>query len=79
MVEQLISEEKRRIAEQVRAACLKAALDSYEQAGLSGLCLEGRWEIAVDAIQTLDLDAVLRDLVPEKATAQAAADSQVKA
>jgi len=43
------------IAERVRAACLQAALDAFEDAGISGLCLEGRWEIAVQAIRTLDL------------------------
>jgi hypothetical protein len=27
-----------RIAEAIRAACLKAALESYEEAGMRGLC-----------------------------------------
>jgi hypothetical protein len=43
------------LAEAVRSACLQAALDAYEQAGVSGLCGEGRWEIAVQAIRNLDL------------------------
>jgi hypothetical protein len=38
---------------------LKAALDSYEQAGISGLCGEGRWELAVRAIENLDLARLL--------------------
>ncbi len=52
--------EKRRLAEAVRDACLKAALDGYERAGLSGLCHEGRWEMAVDALRALDLDDILQ-------------------
>jgi hypothetical protein len=47
------------LAERVRAACLPAALDAYEQAGISGLCGEGRWELAVQAIRTLDLARLL--------------------
>lgn len=51
---------QQRLAEAVRAACLEAALDAYEDAGIRGLCHEGRWEVAVQAIRHLDLDAVLR-------------------
>ena len=47
------------LAEIVRGACLRAALDAYESAGISGLCAEGRWEIAVQAIRTLDLRRVI--------------------
>jgi hypothetical protein len=50
---------KHRLAADVRAACLKAAREAYESAGISGLCEEGRWECALDAIQALDLDAVI--------------------
>ncbi len=54
-------DERRRIAQAVRQACLQAALQGYEQGGLAGLCAEGRWEMAVDAMQALDLDAILQD------------------
>ncbi|MEJ2060834.1 MAG: acetyltransferase [Gammaproteobacteria bacterium] len=47
------------LADAVRKACLEAALESYEQAGMSGLCEEGRWECAADAIRSLDLGAVV--------------------
>lgn len=33
---------------------MQTALDAYEQAGMSGLCGEGRWELAVQAIRNLD-------------------------
>jgi hypothetical protein len=41
--------------EAVRRACLAAALAAYEEAGVLGLCHEGRWEAAVSAMQSLDL------------------------
>ena len=42
-------------AEAVRRALFDAAVAAYEDAGLSGLCAEGRWEAAVDAMRSLDL------------------------
>lgn len=54
-------EARRRLAEQVRSACIQAALEGYEQAGVAGLCHEGAFEVAVDAIRQLDIDALLRD------------------
>lgn len=52
----------REIAEAVRTACLETASAAYERAGMSGLCQEGRWELAVDAMRALDLDALLARL-----------------
>lgn len=50
---------RRDIAEAVRRALVEAALGAYEGAGLSGLCAEGRWEAAVSALRTLDLEGVV--------------------
>jgi len=50
-----------KLAEVVRAACLKAAIEAYESAGISGLCEEGRWECARQAIKELDLDKLLAE------------------
>lgn len=50
--------DERRLAEVVRAACIKAALDAYEDGGILGLCAEGRWEYAISAMQQLDVDAL---------------------
>jgi hypothetical protein len=47
------------LVETVRAACLDAALLAYEDAGIRGLCADGRWEAALAAIRHLDLSAVL--------------------
>ncbi len=48
-----------RVAEAVRAACVGAAERAYEDGGVRGLCAEGRWELALDAIRELDLRALL--------------------
>ncbi|MGH8114039.1 MAG: hypothetical protein ACREPS_03140 [Rhodanobacteraceae bacterium] len=58
----------KKAAEAVRDACLRAALDGYERAGLGGLCEEGRWEMVVDSIKSLDVDEVLASL-PEASDA----------
>ena len=47
------------IAERVRQACLAAASEAYDTAKLSGLCEEGAWECALDAVRSLDLKAAL--------------------
>jgi hypothetical protein len=52
----------RQLAEAVREACIAAALAGYEDAGVSGLCYEGRWECAISAMRVVDLDAVLASL-----------------
>jgi hypothetical protein len=43
------------MAEAVRQACIAVALQAYDDAGVSGLCHEGRWEYAVDAMRGLPL------------------------
>lgn len=53
---------KCRVAAAVHEACLKTARQAYENAGISGLCAEGRWECAVEAIRLLDVEAVVAGL-----------------
>jgi hypothetical protein len=48
-----------KIAEAVRQACIDAALDAYEDAQIRGLCREGAWEVAIEAVRTLDVAAVI--------------------
>lgn len=48
------------LAEAVRRACLAAAADAFEDAGLAGLCAEGRLDRALDAIRGLDLAGLVR-------------------
>ena len=49
----------RPLAEVVRAACIQAALDAYEEGGVLGLCAEGRWEYAISALRQLDLATLI--------------------
>ena len=58
-----------RLAEAVREACLRAALAAFEDASVSGLCCDGAWECAVGAVETLDLEAVLRSAAERRDTA----------
>lgn len=50
-----------RLAEAVRQACIDVALTAYEDAGINGLCHEGRWECAVDALRGLDVMALVTE------------------
>lgn len=61
MTPSLPVEEKRRIAEAVRDACVRAAQQGYENAAVSGLCEEGALEAAISAMRMVDLDQVLAD------------------
>lgn len=49
------------LASRVRTACVLAALDGYERAQIAGLCQEGAWEAAVDAMRMIDLTAIVRE------------------
>lgn len=60
-------QERERLAEAVRQACIDAALAAYEDAGMSGLCAEGRWENAVSALRRLDLERVIAATEPPEA------------
>jgi hypothetical protein len=58
-------------AERMRAACLDAAIQAYEDAGVRGLCADGRWEAALAAMRQLDLSDAL-----ERVVGSAVADSE---
>jgi hypothetical protein len=58
------------LAEGVRQACIAAALQAYEDAGLSGLCHEGRWEYAVDAMRGVPLRPLVHALLHAAASAE---------
>lgn len=42
--------------EEVRRRCLEAALAAWDDAGVSGLCADGRWECVVRALREVPLD-----------------------
>ena len=54
--------EPHEIAEAVRQACIAAALAAYEDAGMNGLCHEGRWECSVDAMRALNIEAIVEQI-----------------
>lgn len=56
-----MSDDPMELASRVRAACILAALDGYERAQIAGLCQEGAWECAVDAMRMVDLGATLQE------------------
>ena len=49
------------LAKRIRETCIEAVLKAYEDAGMQGLCAEGRWEAAVSALTTIDLAPLLRE------------------
>ena len=46
----------------VRDACVQTALTAYEAASTDGLCHEGAWECAVDAMRSLNVTALISKL-----------------
>lgn len=53
-----MDEQSRSAAEAMRRALIQAAESAYDDAGIRGLCAEGRWEAAVQAMRGVDLEAV---------------------
>ena len=45
------------VSEVTRRLLIDVALHAYEDAGLAGLCAEGRWEAAMGAMRTTELQA----------------------
>lgn len=59
MSEGVSKSKEREIAAAVREKCAEAALRAYEDAGIRGLCAEGRWECALEAMKSLALSDLL--------------------
>ena len=57
--------EPHQLAETIRAACIQAAVDGYEDASMSGLCHEGAWELAIDAIRSLNINAIFEQMATD--------------
>ena len=58
------------LAKRIRDACLQAVLQAYEDAGVQGLCAEGRWEAALGALKTVELAPLLREFKPPSANSK---------
>lgn len=50
------------MATAVRDTCIRTAMAAYENARMDGLCHEGAWECAVDALRALNMPALLSEL-----------------
>ena len=48
------------LAESIRRAVMEAGEAAYEDAGIQGLCAEGRWEAAVAAMRAVDVQAIIQ-------------------
>ena len=49
----------REIAEAVIKECRASLVAAYEEAGMSGLCAEGRWEMALDSLRSIKLSKII--------------------
>jgi hypothetical protein len=50
------------IAEKIKNACIRTALESFESASNDGICCEGAWECAIDAIKNINtLEILIHD------------------
>ena len=56
------SEKIEKIAEDLRDFFIKTAIEKYEDASIAGLCAEGAWEAAIDAVRTMDLKKILNEI-----------------
>ncbi|MGA8265801.1 MAG: hypothetical protein WB779_15270 [Ignavibacteriaceae bacterium] len=49
-------------AEKIREACAKEFIRAYEEVGIKGLCEDGRIEYAADAVRSLYLEKILKNI-----------------
>ena len=56
------------LIEKIKQACVDAAIAGYEEAGMSGLCQEGAFELAIDRIKSLKADELSKNLPAPKDT-----------
>lgn len=54
-------DEQLNLANKIRAACIEAAREGFKDASMSGLCRDGAIEVAISAIQKLELEKLIRD------------------
>ncbi len=54
-----------KVARAVLKECEKSLREAYESGGMSGLCQEGRWDLALDSLKKLDLKAIAESALEE--------------
>jgi hypothetical protein len=60
-----MKEQKDTLTEIIREECVKEFIRAYEEAGIKGLCEDGRIEYAVDSVRSLDLKKIFKDIQPD--------------
>ncbi len=50
-----------KLAEEIRTKCIEAAREGFREASISGLCTEGAMEAAISAMQSLDVDQLIKE------------------
>ncbi len=48
-----------KLAEDIRISCIEAVKDGFNDASMSGLCMDGAMEAAISAVQKLDLTKLI--------------------
>lgn len=48
------------LAQAVKEACVKAAGEGFEEAGIAGMCREGAIEYALDNIRSIKIDNIIK-------------------
>jgi hypothetical protein len=62
MNEERKTEEIILVANKIKDACIRTAVESFENASLDGVCCEGAWECAINAIRNLNpLEIISRE------------------
>lgn len=54
------------LAEKIRTKCIEAAKEGFRDASMSGLCADGAMEAAISAMQSLDLDQLIKEPEPNE-------------
>jgi len=61
-----VHEQLWRLATAVRDSCFSAAVTAYEDASTDGLCHDGAWECALEAMRGLDFESIITKAAPER-------------
>lgn len=64
--ENTIHEQLWRLATAVRDSCFSAAVTAYGDASTDGLCHDGAWECALEALRGLDFESIITKALAEK-------------
>lgn len=64
--ENAIYEQLWQLATSVRDSCYSAAVTAYKDASTDGLCHDGAWECALEAMHGLDFESIIIKAVAER-------------